>query len=125
MKINLSKSAPDSCPSFDRCQFNKCPLHKNFDKLEVYPEDKLLYNYHKCRCNKQKRMEIATAFNLKNKGLFQKEINGIKMKEAYRANGNMPKIENIPISKGNFNRESPNSSNKTDNNEVINDRTNN
>jgi hypothetical protein len=102
MKINLNKSPHENCQSFDKCQFNKCPLHPDFKKLEVYPEDRVMFNFHKCRCSKKKRMEIAAAFKLKNKGLFQREVNALKMKEEHRVNSNLPKNKDTLISKGNF-----------------------
>jgi len=74
MKINLNIDPHHNCPSFDRCNVNKCPLHRNFYHLKDEPEDKLIKGWRKCRAGKPIRMRIAKAFNLKNKGLSVREL---------------------------------------------------
>ena len=78
IQIDLSKSPEYSCPSFHRCSFNNCPLAKKPNKYQTLPEDKLLFDYKKCRCQKKTRMEIAKAFNLKSLGLTLRELSSMK-----------------------------------------------
>ena len=78
MKIDLTLTAPENCPSFDICQFNDCPLEKKPNNYRTFSEDKLLYNYHKCRCTKKKRMDIAKAYSMKSFGLTLREISSMR-----------------------------------------------
>jgi len=84
IKIDTSRPAPENCLSWDKCQQNDCPLEKKPNNYKNFPEDKLLFNYHKCRCTKKKRMEIAKAYNMKSLGLTLRELsnmrNSIRMK---------------------------------------------
>jgi len=64
------------CPHFEICQINDCPLAKKPNKYRTLPEDKLLYNYHKCRATKKLRMKIAKEFNMENQGLTPRELSG-------------------------------------------------
>lgn len=77
MKIDLSKSSYKNCPSFDKCNCNKCPLHPEHLKLINFSEDKLIFGWKKCRCSKRVRMKIADSFKLKNKGLTAKELDSM------------------------------------------------
>lgn len=72
-KIDFSKESHHNCPSFDRCNTNKCPLHRDFYKLQDSPEDKILSDWKKCRASKLVRMKIAKAFRLKSLGLTDRE----------------------------------------------------
>lgn len=76
--INLSKEPHECCPSFERCNTNKCPLHKDFSKLEDKQEDKLIKGWKKCRASKPVRMKIAKAFKLKSMGLTLRELDSMK-----------------------------------------------
>lgn len=78
VKIDLSKSPEENCPSFERCSTNKCPLHKDYAKLLDSPEDKLLFGWKRCRTNKPTRMKIAKAFCLKSLGLTDKERSNLR-----------------------------------------------
>lgn len=78
MKINLNKSAWENCPSFERCNTNRCPLHKDFFKLKNMLEDRILMGWKKCRCSKSKRMENAASFNLKWLGLTDRERDSMR-----------------------------------------------
>ena len=69
----MLKEAFESCPYFESCQINKCPLASNFEQLENLPEDKLLYNWHKCKLRKKQRALIGKKYGLKNLGLFPRE----------------------------------------------------
>ena len=102
MKINLNLTAPENCPSFEKCQKNDCPLIEKPNNYKDYPEDKLLFNFHKCRCSKLKRMDIAKAFSLKSLGLTLKELSNmkksLKMKKEVKFTGDKNEsIENSPI----------------------------
>ena len=72
MKIDLIKTAPENCPSYDICQFNDCPLELKSNDYKTLECDKQLYN--KCRCSKKKRMEIANVFSMKSLGLTKREF---------------------------------------------------
>ena len=74
VNINLQKEPHENCPSFEKCNTNKCPLHKNFLKLEDTSEDKQVSGWKKCRASKIVRMKIAMAFKLKSQGLTMKEL---------------------------------------------------
>ena len=78
VKINKLIPIPENCPSFDKCSFNDCTLEKQPNNFKVLPEDKMVFDYKKCRASKKVRMEIATAFGLKNKGLTLKELDSMR-----------------------------------------------
>ncbi len=78
MKIDPTKEPHENCPSFEKCNTNKCPLHRDFIRLENKPEDKKLLGGKKCRASKKVRMKIGKVFRLKNKGLTPREIDGMK-----------------------------------------------
>jgi len=61
------------CPRWDKCNVNCCVLNKDYDKLVNTPGDK-----YKCKCPKLIRKQIGVYFNLKNKGLTEREIAGAK-----------------------------------------------
>jgi len=86
MKIDMTKPSHENCPSFEVCQTNACPLHKDYHKtLFTIEGDKTIEGWRKCRSDKTTRMKIATVFKLKNQGLTEKEQSNlrqsIKMKE--------------------------------------------
>ena len=72
-KYNCDPQPENLCPCFEKCNINKCPLSKNFDKLENTSGDKF-----KCKCPKVIRNQIGKHFKLKNQGLKQREISGKK-----------------------------------------------
>ena len=74
-KEGFKPEAYEICPKFEKCDFNKCPLHKDYSKLEIKPEDK---RGRKCKCSKSIRKQIGTYFGLKNKGLKERELSGLK-----------------------------------------------
>jgi len=78
--IDLSKNPEECCPSWERCQVNDCPLARKPNKYKTLPEDKLLFNYHKCRCKKYARMKIAKAFKLKSLGLTLRELSAMRQR---------------------------------------------
>lgn len=108
MKIDLIKSIPENCPSFDKCGTNACPLHKNYHKtLFDFPDDKLIPGWRKCRASKKVRMRIAEAFNLKNKGLTKREFFALQLREEFAEADNLSKKEdNIFLTKD-FEPETP------------------
>lgn len=73
MKIDLTIPSHHNCPSFDRCNTNKCPLHPDYSKLKDDSLDKGLPGWKRCRANKLVRMRIAKAFRLKSLGLSDRE----------------------------------------------------
>ena len=68
----------ENCPSFEKCNTNKCPLHKDYDKLIDSPEDKKIKGWKKCRTKKEVRKRIGMIFDLKNKGLTYKELDSLR-----------------------------------------------
>jgi len=74
------------CPYFDSCQENSCPLASDYEKLETTPEDKLLFNYKKCKSRKATRMNIAEKYNLTNKGLTNKEFKRFQKRQVAKIN---------------------------------------
>ncbi len=74
-KYNFQPEAFMVCPKFEYCSTNKCPLHKQFVKLQSAPEDK----ERKCKCPKRVRKEIGVYFKLKNIGLNERELNGVRL----------------------------------------------
>ncbi len=78
MKIDLTKTAPENCLHFQECEVNDCPLEKQPNKFQTLPEDKKLYNFHKCRCTKKKRMDIGKAYKMKSLGMTLKELANMK-----------------------------------------------
>ena len=85
MKVNAKLTAPQNCPSFEKCQYNNCPLESKPNFYETFPEDKQVWGYKKCRCSKIVRMRIAKSYGLKSLGLSLRELanmkQSIKMKE--------------------------------------------
>ncbi|KKK99163.1 hypothetical protein LCGC14_2635480, partial [marine sediment metagenome] len=67
--------AYEICPKFEYYYCNKCPLHKDFAKLQNAPVDIT----RKCRCPKGIRKEIGVYFKLKNMGLNRLELNGVRL----------------------------------------------
>ena len=63
------------CPKWNYCSCNKCILHKDYSKLQTDSSDK----DKKCKCPKQIRKQIGKLFNLKNKGLSEREISSAKV----------------------------------------------
>ena len=78
MKIDLTNTAPENCLHFDECQVNDCPLEPKPNNYKTLSEDKKLFNYHKCRYTKKKRMEIAKAYKMKSLGLTLKELDNLR-----------------------------------------------
>lgn len=62
----------EECPQYDKCNCNKCPLHKDYMKLEVYPSD----SQTTCKVKKSIRQRIGQKYNLSNQGLKPQEIKG-------------------------------------------------
>lgn len=60
----------NSCPHFDYCNQNNCPLALNFKELKSFPEDK---GHKTCKLTKRKRLEIGLKHNLSNLGLYSRE----------------------------------------------------
>ena len=58
------------CPKFQWCSRNKCPLDPDYDKRMTPPEDP------PCTLKKLDRMELGK--NLKNLGLFPRELAGLR-----------------------------------------------
>lgn len=74
-KFRYKPEAYEVCPRFERCGCNKCPLHKDFVKLQNDTSDK----ERKCKCPKVIRKDIGAYFKLKNLGLSVRELNGIRL----------------------------------------------
>jgi len=74
-KYNFKPQAFEICPKWEHCSCNKCPIHKDFVKLQSAPED----HDRKCCCPKRIRKEIGVYFKLKNMGLRERELNGVKL----------------------------------------------
>ena len=86
MKLDMTKPPHENCPSFEVCQTNACPTHKDYHKtLFTIEGDKTVEGWRKCRSDKTTRMKLAAVFGLKNQGLTEKEHSNlrlsIKMKE--------------------------------------------
>ncbi len=78
VKINPSLEPHQNCPSFEKCNTNKCPLHKSFFQLQNTAEDRSLKGWKRCRASKKVRQEIAQAFRIKWNGLTPREIDSIR-----------------------------------------------
>ena len=76
MAIDLTKTAPENCPRFERCNINACPLAPNSQQVN-YPNDPSQLRKEKC-ASKNCRMKIGLAFGLKNKGMTSREITGAR-----------------------------------------------
>lgn len=87
-KIDLSKSPESNCPRFEICQINKCPLHKDFEKLENDVTDPSKIKKEKCTSKKVRR-EIGRAFGLKNCGLTSRERSGYRLVALNNINFNL------------------------------------
>jgi len=74
----IIKEPFESCPHFEGCQVNDCPLARKPNKFKTMPQDKLLYGYHKCRATKKLRMRIAKEYGLESLGLTRRELSGMK-----------------------------------------------
>ncbi len=68
------------CPRFERCQINKCPLHPDYLKLKNDPSDPSQKGKKERCATKDRRMRIAAAFGLKNKGMKEREMSAAKNK---------------------------------------------
>ena len=101
MKIDLTLSAAENCPSFDKCQCNRCPLHKDYSKLRDFDSDKKLFGWRKCRATKPTRKKIGIAFKLKHLGLTDREFSGYQkwanMSESEREAKKQKLRENSPL----------------------------
>ena len=62
MKIDTSKTAPENCAYFDKCNVNACPLHKDYLKLVDTAEDKLLPGLRMWRMKRSMEMKKEFAF---------------------------------------------------------------
>lgn len=102
MKIDLSKTPFENCPSFERCNCNACPLHPNYLKtLFNLPEDKEIWGWKRCRTGKKIRMRIAKEFKLKNLGLTKKETASYRMSLLQKQGvSTLHEPMNIPKSQG-------------------------
>jgi hypothetical protein len=74
----FAPEAHEICPRFDKCSVNRCPLHKNYSKLEIKKPD----NEKKCKMEKLIRKQIGVYFNLFNQGLTKRELSGTKKWES-------------------------------------------
>jgi hypothetical protein len=81
VKLDLTKTASENCPSFDICGTNSCPLHENYNKTLL--DGKAVKGWRKCRCSRIVRMRIAEAFKLENKGLSGRELHRLNLKEEF------------------------------------------
>ena len=72
-EINIEIPLWENCPRFEFCNVNKCPLHPDFKKLKVQPEDK----EKKCLLGKTRRKRILKWYPIKKQGSLHttKEIN--------------------------------------------------
>ena len=96
MKVDLSKSAPLNCPSYDKCFCNACPLHEDYHKtLFNLPMDKSVWGWRKCRTSKSVRKKIGEAFKLINRGLTEKELAGLKIWESMSSEQQQAKKEEM------------------------------
>jgi hypothetical protein len=112
MKINLKLTAPQNRFHFETCQYNDCPLEAKPNNYGTFSEDKLLWNYKKCRCSKQVRMKIARSYGMKSLGLSLRELSNmkqsIKMKSqvfSQRDNSVKPPKEEVSTDNKRFNKE--------------------
>jgi len=65
------------CSRFEICQLNKCPLHQDYKKLKNNLTDPAIKSKYRCVA-KAIRIRIAEAFNLKRKGMTDREFSGAK-----------------------------------------------
>lgn len=108
MKIDLTKTAPENCPSWDKCETNACPLHENYHKtLWDLPEDKEIKGWRKCRTSKKVRMRIAKEFSLKNKGLTKRELASLRKSIEMKEHIFSTKDKNLEMPKNTTLEESP------------------
>lgn len=78
IKIDLSQEPFHSCPQFEKCQVNDCPLASKPNQYKTMPGDKLIFGFRKCRATKLTRMKIGKAFNMKSLGLTLRELSAMK-----------------------------------------------
>ena len=76
-KIDLTQSPESHCPRFDICSINKCPLHKDYEKLLNHSSDPSKIYKEKCT-DKKIRKEIGKAFGLKYGGMTTREFHSSK-----------------------------------------------
>ena len=76
-KIDLTKSPESHCPRFQMCSINRCPLCKDYEKLQNASSDPSKQHKEKCT-SKNIRKEIGKAFGLKYGGMTSREFNGAK-----------------------------------------------
>ncbi len=72
--------AYELCPRFERCQINKCPLYPDYLKLRNDSSDPSQKGKKEKCATKDRRMRIAIAFDLENKGMKTREISAAKNK---------------------------------------------
>ena len=76
-KYGRTPEPNELCSRFEICQLNKCPLHLDYKKLKNNPEDPAIKYKYRCIA-KAIRKRIAQEFNLKNKGMTDREFSGTK-----------------------------------------------
>ena len=75
--IDLTKCPESQCPKFLTCGICKCPLSRNYEKLQNDSSDPATKNKEKCT-SRNIRKEIGKAFGLKYGGMTTREFNGAK-----------------------------------------------
>lgn len=81
--LTTLKEAHEECPRFEKCGVNRCPLHKNYKKLQPSEFDL----EQKCSVAKSIRLRIGKEYKLSNLGLTEKELSARK------------RWENMPLEK--------------------------
>ena len=106
-KYNFKPSAEMTCPKWEHCSCNKCPLHKDFAKLQVDISDK----ERKCLCPKSIRKEIGVYFKLKNIGLRVRELEGLKLSIQIQKQSSFTQENNLKTPRNNTSKLNSNPSN--------------
>lgn len=76
-KERREPEAWEVCPKAEACNLNKCPLHKDYPKLENDSSDYAVIHKQKC-VEKTIRKQIGQHFKLKNEGLTFREISSAR-----------------------------------------------
>jgi len=104
-KIDLTQSPESHCPRWNFCSISKCPVSRDYDKLQNDSSDPSKLQKEKCT-SKRIRVEIGKAFGLKFGGMTSREFNGAKnwekltdkQKEKKKAN----LLQNSPLARYNL-----------------------
>jgi len=92
-KENFNPKPFEVCPRFKICSVNRCPLHKDYNKLQIDKNDK----EKKCKVSKLIRKEISLHFNLKNRGLTLRELSSLRLSMEMKPQFLITKDKNLKL----------------------------